>query len=187
MSTAEHVGNMKHILLYGRRRSGRSAMIRALLELVQLPVSGYETRTLRTNGDGYHEIYLFPYGSDGLTAGPENHVGDCNKKERVLYPEVFDTLGVQDLEYRTPGVLVMDEIGFMETEAERFCQTVLERLNGNTPVLAAVRAGMETPFLREVLACENALVVEMEPGRFDSIYQELAPIVAEWNRKETED
>ena len=178
---------MKHILLYGRRRSGRSAMIRALLPLVHLPVSGYETRTVRTNGDGFHEIYLFPYGDRELAADAKNHVGDCNTRERVLYPEVFDTLGVQYLETCAPGVLVMDEIGFMETEAERFCRTVLERLHGNTPVLAAVRAGMETPFLHQILACEDALLVEMEPERFESIYQRLKPLVMEWNKKGTED
>lgn len=178
---------MKHILLYGRRRSGRSAMIRALLALVQLPVSGYETRTIRANDEGFHEIYLFPYGDEERAADATNHVGDCNTRDRLLYPWVFDTLGVQYLENKNPGVLVMDEIGFMETEAKRFCQMVLERLHGSMPVLAAVRAGMETPFLRQVLACEDTLLVEMEPERFDSIYQSLMPIVMEWNKKETED
>lgn len=162
-------------------------MIRALLALVRLPVFGYETRTVRTNDKGFHEIYLFPYGNKDLAASGEHHVGDCNTRERVLYPSISDTFGVQYLEIREPSVLVMDEIGFMETEAEHFCQTMLERLHGKVPVLAAVRAGMEAPFLWQVLACEDVLLVETEPERFDSIYQSLAPVVMEWNRKKTED
>ena len=53
---------MEKILLLGRRRSGRSSMIRALLRDAEVPVYGYETVTMGTRPDGYHEIYLYPYG-----------------------------------------------------------------------------------------------------------------------------
>ena len=53
---------MEKILLLGRRRSGRSSLIRALLRDIEAPVYGYETVTMGTRPDGYHEIYLYPYG-----------------------------------------------------------------------------------------------------------------------------
>ena len=171
---------MKHILLYGGRRSGRSAMIRALLKGSDAPIYGYETRTLCTNEHGYHEIYLFPYGAAATDPGEHCHVGDCNTKQRVIFPEVFNTAGVSRLSFDRPGILVMDEIGFMESEASIFCDRVIECLNGEEPVIAAVRTGISTPFLERVRACENAYHIDMQPQNFQMIYRELLPVVRSW-------
>jgi len=174
---------MEHILLCGRRRSGRSAMIRRLLETVSMPVFGYETITMCTRPDGYHEIDLYPYGAERTERRAENHVADCNTRDRVIRAEAFDTLGVAGLNAREDGILVMEEIGFMESGAEAFCRAVLEKLDGELPILAAVREGMETDFLRRVKAHPSARLVRMEPERFDEIYAELAPVVSRWEKR----
>lgn len=155
-------------------------MIRALTQDLTVPLYGYVTHTLRTNADGFHEIYLFPYGAADPRPEEACHVGDCDTRRRVIYDRVFDTLGVELLAERENGILVMDEIGFMESNAEAFCRTVLARLNGDGHVLAAVRTSLETPFLRQVLACEKAQVVEMVPERFEEIRRELEPQVKSW-------
>lgn len=171
---------VKRILLCGGRRTGRSSMLRKLTQQLHAPISGYRTKTVHTRADGYHEIYMFPYGAQEQAVSEACHIGDCNTRERVIYNEVFNTLGVKLLEEQPGGILVLDEIGFMEAQAEAFCQTVLARLRGNTPVLAAVRTSIDTPFLQKVLSCEDARVVEMRPERFDEIYEELLPIVLSW-------
>jgi nucleoside-triphosphatase len=172
---------MEKILLIGQRRSGRSSMIRALLRDVEAPVFGYETVTMGTRADGYHEIYLYPYGQRQREKREENHVGDCNTRERILYPQVFDTLGTSCLTGGGDGILVMDEIGFMESDAAVFCRTILDCLDGPLPVLAAVRTGIETPFLRRVTRHPKVRCVEMEPDRFDEIYMALRPVVQSWD------
>lgn len=177
---------MQHILLCGRRRSGRSAMIRRLLKLAQLPVFGYETITMGTRPDGYHEIYLYPYGTEQPERQERNHVADCNTRDRIIHTEVFDTLGVACLNAGQDGILVMDEIGFMESGAEAFCRTVLKKLDGEMPILAAVREGMETGFLRRVKAHPSARVIHMEPERFEEVYEKLRPLVLSWNTRCTE-
>ena len=173
---------MEHILLCGRRRSGRSALIRALLEGVTVPVFGYETLTLATGSDGYHQIYLYPYGEKAPERREEHHVADCNTRDRRIRTEVFNTLGVKYLTASETGILVMDEIGFMESGAEAFCRSVLAQLDGELPLLAAVRTGMDSPFLQRVTAHKKARVYDMQPERFDEIYQELRPLVLAWER-----
>ena len=177
----------KHILLCGRRRSGRSTLIHTLLQNVTVPVFGYETITMGTRPDGWHEIYLFPYGTENPQKREENHVADCNTKERVICTAIFDTLGVQLLCASIQGILVMDEIGFMESGAENFCRTILKRLDGDAPVLAAVRTGMDTPFLRQVMQHKKAHCIEMRPELFKETEQQLRPIVQAWNDRITED
>ena len=172
---------MEKILLLGRRRSGRSSMIRALLRDIQAPVYGYETVTMGTRPDGYHEIYLYPYGQTQHEKREENHVGDCNTRERVIYNQVFDTMGTSCLSGKEGGILVMDEIGFMESEAKAFCRAVLNLLDGPLPVLAAVRTGIETPFLREVIHHPNVRCYDLDPESFEERYRELRPIVQTWD------
>ena len=175
---------MEHILLCGRRRSGKSAMIRRLLENVRGPVFGYETITMGTRSDGYHEIYLYPYGVEHPERQESNHVADCNTRDRVIHTEVFDTLGVACIRARKAGILVMDEIGFMESEAEAFCRAILEKLDGDLPILAAVREGMDTDFLRRVKLHPSAHTVMMQPERFEEIYKELLPVVLGWENQD---
>lgn len=170
------------ILLIGRRRSGRSSMIHALLQDVSAPLFGYETVTMGTRADGYHEIYLYPYGHFPREKREEYHVGDCNTRERVIRPHVFNTLGVRCIQERREGILIMDEIGFMESDATAFCRAVLDSLDAPFPVLAAVRSGMETPFLQAVTAHPRARCYDIRPERFEEIYRELRPLVLEWNR-----
>ena len=156
-------------------------MIRALLRDVEAPVYGYETVTMGTRADGYHEIYLYPFGQTQHIKREENHVGDCNTRERVIHRQVFDTLGASCLRGKKDGILVMDEIGFMESDASVFCGTILDCLDGPLPVLAAVRTGIETPFLRQVIQHPNVRCVDMDPERFDEIYRELQPVVQSWD------
>ena len=173
-------GTPKIILLCGNRRSGRSSMIRELVEETRLPVHGYRTCTLNTRPDGYHEIYMFPYGQEELSPAEACHIGDCNTRERVIRDEVFNTLGVELVTGDARGILVMDELGFMEAHAEAFCAAVLGKLRGDGHVLAAVRTSIDTPFLRQILATEDARVVQMDPERFDAIRDELVPIIRRW-------
>ena len=168
------------ILLCGNRRSGRSSMIRELLRETNMPLSGFMTRTLNTRSDGYHEIYIFPYGQEELFPSEACHIGDCNTRQRVIHDEVFNTLGVELVSGNNSGILVMDELGFMEAHAEAFCGAVLGKLRGDGHVLAAVRTSIDTPFLRQILATEDARVVQMDPERFDAIRDELVPIIRRW-------
>lgn len=170
----------KIILLCGNRHSGRSSMIRELLRETNMPLSGFMTRTLSTRSDGYHEIYMFPYGQEELFPSEACHIGDCNTRQRVIHDEVFNTLGVELVSGNNSGILVMDELGFMEAHAEAFCAAVLGKLRGDGHVLAAVRTSIDTPFLRQILATEDARVVQMDPERFDAIRDELVPIIRRW-------
>ena len=77
----------------------------------------------------------------------------------------------------------MDEIGFLESDAEAFCKAVLAQLDGSLPVLAAVRSGMESAFLREVTGHPKVSCYNMCPERFEEFYQELRPVILRWAQR----
>lgn len=68
-------------------------------------------------------------------------VGDCGEFGFPKgFPEVFDRVGKR-LAEDTSGchLILMDELGFMENEAELFQEAVIETLKSGVPVLGVVK------------------------------------------------
>ena len=95
--------------------------------------------------------------------------------------EVFDTLGAAYIRAGKPdGILVMDEIGFFEQDAERFQSAVFDALDGDIPVLAAVKAREGIPFLEKVRTHPNADLFILTAENRDALYEELKERIRAW-------
>jgi len=130
----------KHIVICGRRHVGKTTLVNHLMEQIRVPVYGFQTSTVLEDADGTHHIYMYPAGQVDGHMEEANHIGDCDTRNRTVNPSVFDSLGVELIKAARPGgIIVMDEIGFMETGSQRFCDAVLEALDGEIPVLATVK------------------------------------------------
>ena len=171
---------MKHIILRGPRGVGKSTLIRRLLEAAGANAGGFLTKKADPDADGVTQIHIYPASLPEAQRRPAEGrcIGAC-RAGRMLYrrAETFDTLGVEYLN-DTAGrnVLVMDELGFMESEALAFQQALLRALDGELPVLAAVK-DKEVPFLREVCAHPNAIVRDITPDNRDALFDELLPLL----------
>ena len=174
----------RHVLICGEVGAGKSTLIRRLIAESGLPVYGFFTKKLDEDRQGFHPIYLHPASQPAQTwAWTEEYlVGWCNRKSRKIYPDVFNIRGVGYLQSARPGgVIVMDELGFMETEAEPFMQAVFSALDSDIPVLAAVKARFDIPFLNAVRQHPNGQVYTITPDNRESLFQSLLPTVRAWN------
>lgn len=172
---------MKHIVICGEKKTGKSTLIERLISQCTLPIYGFYTRTTARREDGYHSIYLYPAGSKARPETARNHVGDCNSRQRTVHPEVFNELGVEYLQHRHDGLIVMDELGFMEAGAEAFCQTVLRCFDGSTPVLAVCKARYDVAFLDQVRNHSKVQVYTITKENRDALYRTLLPVIRTWN------
>ena len=137
----------KHILICGERGVGKSTLIRRLLAESTLPVGGFVTRRLpQADGDGMFPIYLHAAAlpPEERPYDPEHLVGTCDSRRSVRYPEAFDRLGPPLL--TSGGLLVMDELGFLERCSPVFQRAVFTLLDGPTPVLGVLRRHAKSPF-----------------------------------------
>lgn len=180
--------NEKHILICGGRSSGKRQLVDRLIAECRVPVYGYRSRVVKTRADGYHEIYMLPADGREIPLTEENHIGDCDTRRRTVNPGAFDGPGVRLLDEAKPGgMIVMDEIGFMEAEAKLFCEKVLSCLDGDIPVLATVKSkGPDLEFLRKVKSHPRAVLYDADKTPAEELYKELSEIVRGWNERLSE-
>ena len=177
----------KHILICGEKGVGKSTLIRRLVEAAQLTVSGFCTKMDENAGEVMHPIYIYPAAvpMDQRQRGTENLVGRCGDfgRQKEIFPEVFDALGTAYLQSpQSCQVILMDELGFIESGAQAFRRAVLQTLDGDTPVLAAVKNRMDVEFLRQVCAHPRAEVVPIDPKNREELYRMLLPVVSGWKK-----
>ena len=170
---------MQHIIICGERQVGKSTLVERLLKEINLPVYGVITKSMKQREDGYHEIYMFRASDKERIPRDENFLADCNSIDRHVNKEIFETLGVQYLsEAKDDGIIVMDELGFMEADCERFTSAVLNRFDGDIPVIATVKSTHpEVEFLNRVRSHPKAELYMITKENRDELYEQLLPIV----------
>lgn len=172
-----------HIVVSGAKQTGKSTLIERLLAQCTVPVYGFLTRTTARRADGFHSIYLYPAHSMERPMTEENHVGDCNSRQRTVNADVFTNLGVKYLEHPDGGIIVMDELGFMETASPAFCEAVLSCLDGDTPVLAICKNRSDVDFLNKVRCHPKVRNYTITQENRDDLFELLLPVIKAWNKE----
>ena len=171
----------RNILICGDPGVGKSTLIDRLLAADGRPVSGFRTRKLPPGPDGICEVILFP-----AAEGPGSEtvrIGRCRDRILETDPQAFETLGVRLIREARPGtILVMDELGRMESEAAAFQREVLKALDGPVPVLAAVKSLRNVPFLDRIRESRDSDLYRIDRENRDALAETLLREIRE--RKE---
>ena len=167
----------RHIVLDGPTRSVKSDLIARLLEATERSVHGFITRRLDADETGFHPIYIHPAGCAVLKHSPDNLIGTCDSKVHHVNTRVFEELGVRYLDVPSQGIVVMDELGFMEAGAKAFISRVFTLLEGDIPVIASTKARTDIPFLCGVRSHPNCRVYAVTPENLEDLYAMLLPVV----------
>ena len=148
----------RHIFLTGEKRVGKSTLIRNYLNQFPGKVGGF--RTVRTDEVyGRFAVHLL---KGGASCGDENLLFFCPppKDDREVVAR-FEALGCAALEDAAEyDLILMDELGPTEVQAEGFRNRVLEVLNGDVPVIGVLQKA-ESDFLKQIAAHPKVDIVEV--------------------------
>lgn len=170
----------RHILICGDKHVGKSTIVTRLLEGCPVKKYGFITKMLPAGPDGFHSIYIHPAWEEisEWVFTDRNMIGTCDRKTHNIRLEAFNKIGADSiLAAKHDGIIVMDELGFMESDAKVFTSAVLEALEGDIPVIATVKSRTDVEFLNKVRSSENATVYYITENNRDTLYDELLPIV----------
>ena len=161
---------MQHIIIVGSNGVGKSTLINALLKEIPVPIDGVITKKEAPRADGFSPVYIHPYGVP-RTFSEENCIGLCRAGRSVAHPEAFDRYA-KTMRLRMDGVIVLDELGFLETNATEFTAAVLALMDRAPLVIAAVR-DKDTPFLHAVRTHPRADVYRIDPDNREKLRETL--------------
>ena len=159
-----------HVLITGPRGAGKSTLIRRLTEELALPIVGFETKKEETEPDEQLGIPVYIC----LAGSAERQlVGYGGNGHSHIYTEVIDRFAAQ-LPTSAPSghLVVMDEIGTMESNSQAFCRAIMTLLDGDTPVLAAVKE-KDATFLNAVKNHPNCKLFRITEENRNSLYGEV--------------
>lgn len=178
-----------HIFLTGAHDAGKTFAINNIIdELIQLrdesnPLSIGGFRTFIGEDFEPMKSYVYMSPSDKEKGINEKDIivalRDKTAMEFTPYPEVFDKDGVNLLSesYET-DLIIMDELGFMESEAFEFQAKIFELLDGDIPILGAIKPD-DSPFLDKVREHKNVNVLEINGENRNHICHDVAQQIQE--------
>lgn len=163
-----------HILIVGPRGIGKSTLLQKLIAAYDKPVWGFYTKKDSSNTDPEkgHSVYIYKANDEELNT-ENNCIGSCNHHHSQPNPIAFDVFS-RKLDYPpSPNhLIVMDELGFMESKAFKFQDKVFEILDGNIPVIAVVK-DKDTDFLCKVRNHPKCKCFYINEENRDTLYDKI--------------
>jgi nucleoside-triphosphatase len=162
------------ILVTGRPGSGKTTLIKRLVNELGLPAAGFYTEEIRKHGQRVGFKIVTVDGEQGVFA----HV-DFDTPERVgkygLHLEPLETVGVAALReaVRQRRLAVVDEIGPMEIRSTAFCEVVKQVLEIEAPILGTITV-RSFPFTNAIKKRRDITVITVGPSNRDQLVCELS-------------
>lgn len=171
-----------HIFLTGDVQVGKSTIINKTLAALSLEtIGGFRSVSVQDLPDGAMSVYLLPAADKAPAMGDFNRVGirrGCGRGIEKL-PQAFETAGVQALQNAEQSrLLLMDEVGRMESAAARFSARILELLDGRVPILGVVQKIAGTPLTNAIRKHPNVRVLTVTKENREDMAHEVLRLVS---------
>ena len=166
------------ILITGEPGVGKTTLIRRVREALACPVFGFETaKEPRLATEEGTPVYIHEIGTERHYT-QENLVGIVEAGQRLLFPDAFEHFApVLQKPIPEGSLIVLDELGFLETYSPTFCSAVLALLDSPFPIIAAVKP-KSSPFLDAVRSHKNSLLFPICPENRDELFFRVKEVLA---------
>lgn len=175
----------KHIFITGRIRSGKSTLLKTMVDPILHLTGGYFVQRLFIDGESRafrlvditHESYLPDRQVQDL-ADFSDLIGVMGEKNQ-FYHDIFRTTGVASLQNacRQKQLVLMDELGRIETKVPVFMQAVFDTLDCGIPVLGVIKKE-SNPFLDKVRARPDVHIIDMDECSADLARNQVQQFLA---------
>ena len=171
-----------HIFLTGDVQVGKSTIIKKTLAALQLQaIGGFRSISVPDLPDGAMSVYLIPAGDEHPMMGDWNRVGirkGCGRGIEKI-PEAFERAGVQALvDAENMPLILMDEVGRMESAAARFSERILALLDGSAPILGVVQKIADTKLTNAIRQHPNVRVLTVTKENREELAGEVLRLVS---------
>jgi len=167
-------GKSQRVLLTGRPGSGKTTLIKRVLEELPQRFAGFYTEEIRDHGTRVGFKVVAVEGGEAVFA----HV-DFTTPERVgkygLDLSALEAVGVNAIReaVQAERLIVIDEIGPMEIRSVGFREAVNDALDSELPVLATIFS-RSLPFTDGIKSRPDVVLIEISPNNRDRLVSQLS-------------
>ena len=159
-----------HIFLTGDVQVGKSTVINKVLDILNVNYKGFKTYGAEYKEDGSSVVYISP--AENLEDKTiVAYRGGAGHTKMEVNKDAFEVKGVQILKDSLNSdcnLILMDEIGFMESHFEGFKDAIRDVLNSDKNVLGVIR-NKQTDFLDELRNLESVTLVNITKENRDEL------------------
>ena len=167
---------MKNLFLTGEIGMGKSTLLKKLIEKINTSIGGYVTeRVIDNNALKYNLISLYD-GNEEYTISKM----PLNKNSNV--PEIFlssfndGVFNILEKSFYERNVIIMDELGFMESKAYRF-QNIVFRLLDSSKTVIGVLKKRDCAFLNNIRNRKDVIIIEVTEENRNILLEKLLLIL----------
>lgn len=172
---------MKHMFLTGEIQIGKSTVIRKILADLNVKYGGFRTYFSQNRTAADRGLYISRAEAKPLYDEAHRVARFCpGEQAPQVFTAGFETLGADYILHAKDGValLVMDELGDMERDAERFQAAVLAALEGKTPVLGVIKLSA-VGWVNQIREHPNVEMVNVNADNRDALPERLTRALQE--------
>ena len=170
-----------HVFLTGDIQVGKSTLAsKVLAAMGDVRLGGFRTITVDDRPDAFGSLYIVPAAAENPVCGDENRVGirRGHGKGTEGFPAVFDRAGTEVLSGAEDCELIlMDEIGKLESASPAFLGRIAALLRGEVPILGVLRKEGETPQQMLVRAHPKVRLIEVTEENRNALADEIAALL----------
>ncbi len=167
---------MKNLFLTGEIGVGKSTLLKKLIEKINTSIGGYVTeRVINNNILKYNLISLY----DGTE---EYSISKMPLNRHSNNPEVFlssfneGAFSILEKSFCERDIVVMDELGFMESKAYRFQDIVFKLLDSSNAVIGVLKK-RDCEFLNNIRSRKDVVIIEVTEENRDTLLERLLLIL----------
>lgn len=140
-----------HVFITGERGVGKTTLLRQIIShFPKEKIYGFYTRKISLEDEEGEKGAIFMFSAGASQEKCHVVARFWGSEGKKVFSQTFDTFGVTLLENIPEGSLViMDELGFLESSSPKFQEKVLEVLDQKVMVLGVIKPNI-IPFLEKV-------------------------------------
>ncbi len=151
----------KNIILTGAPSSGKTTVIRKIIDRLDCPTQGFFTEEERVDGrrSGFMMISL---GNERGYLAHQDISSDIRIRRYGVNIENVENIAARSIEPKEGTLIILDEIGKMECFSLKFRETVVRALASPNIVIGTITLG-GGDFIKSVKSRDDIEIVEVNP------------------------
>lgn len=165
---------MKNIFLTGEKYTGKSTLIQNVLNRLNLSAGGYVTERVIKGNERIYIVKSLHDSSESYLIANVNAID----YSREVFIDSFDIGIVSILEksLKDKDIIILDELGFFESDSEKFKSKVYELLDSNKIILGTIK-DHDCEFLNNIRKRDDILLIKVTKENREEILDELVEII----------